>query len=224
MRHLFFPALILCAIAGRTETLSTAPGDDRFVAGEAATFNIPLDSNSFLKGGYPIDSAGFVDLPVIGRVQVADRTSEEVELFLAQKLSNYLKDTHVHAEPAIRLTLLGNWVRQGQYYVSPQSTVWEAVRMAGGIAGERNLNKLKVMRGSKDIEVPLLDDYSKGMTLAASGVKSGDIFVIPVPRDNTGGWYWFKEGITATASIATIITSVLSLYLTFTLLDKSGNL
>ncbi|MDB5047937.1 MAG: Polysaccharide biosynthesis/export protein [Fibrobacteres bacterium] len=214
----------LLAISGlssaRADELPTAPHDDRFVAGEAMSITVPLDTGAFLNGGYAVDSAGFVDLPVLGRLQVAGKTRDQVEEYLVGKLSNYLKDTHVRAVPAIRLTLLGFWTHQGQFYISPNTTVWEAVYRAGGIGGDRNLDKVKVMRGEKDLDVSLLNEYSSGRTLAAAGIRSGDIFLIPIPRDNTGGWYWFKEGLTATAQIATVVGTVLTAYITYTVLDR----
>src|SRR5206468_2608762 len=143
-------------------------------------------------GGYPIDSAGFADLPVVGRVQVAEHTQDEVETFLSERLSNYLKDTHLKVSPAWRITLLGYFTHQGQYYVQPTSTVWEAVHLAGGIAGERTIDKITVWRGGQEVKIPFLDMYSQGRTLANGGFQSGDIVMVPVPRDNTGAWYWFK--------------------------------
>jgi hypothetical protein len=151
---------------------------------------------------------------------VAGHARSEVEDYLAQKLSNYLKDTHIQAVPAIRLTMLGFWTHQGQYYVSPRSTVWEAVHKAGGIAGERTLDQIEVLRGEKHLSMSFLDEYSRGRTLAAAGIRSGDIFVIPIPRDNTGGWYWFKEGLTATAQIATIFGTVMTAYITYVVIQR----
>lgn len=215
--------LVLLAV-GRSpagaQGIATAPSDERFVAGEAMTLHVPLDTVAFLNGGYAIDSAGYVELPVVGRFQVAGRSREDVEAFLGQRLSNYLRDTHVQAKPAIRLTLLGHWTRQGQYYVSPKATVWEAVYQAGGIGGEQNLDKLTVMRGETELDMGLLDSYSQGKTLAAAGIRSGDIFVIPVPRDRTGAWYWFRESLAVTAQIAGIAASALSVYITYLLIEE----
>jgi protein involved in polysaccharide export with SLBB domain len=214
--------LIACGIPVlvSAQGLATGTHDEVFVAGEAMSIEVPLDSTAFLNGGYAVDSAGYAELPVLGRIEVAGKTRDQVEDYLSQKLSNYLKDTHVKAVPAIRLTLLGFWTRQGQYYVSPKTTVWEAVYGAGGIGGERNLEKIKVMRGETDLHISLLNEYSSGRTLAAAGIRSGDLFVIPVPRDNTGAWYWFKEGLTATAQLATIFGTVLTAYITYAYLDS----
>jgi protein involved in polysaccharide export with SLBB domain len=209
--------------AGAQGTIATAPSDERFVPGEALHLDVSLDSAAFLNGGYAIDSAGYASVPVLGRIQVGGKSQGEVEEFLGQKLSNYLRDTHIRATPAIRLTLLGHFVRQGQYYVSPKATLWEAVRAAGGIAGERNLDKITVQRGEETIAISFLNEYSAGKTLLAAGIRSGDIFVIPVPRDNTGAWYWFRESLGATAQIATIASTLLTAYITYLLLEDNRN-
>jgi protein involved in polysaccharide export with SLBB domain len=196
----------------------TAPGptyDDVFIAGEALTVDVALDTGAFLSGGYPIDSAGYVDMPVVGKIEVGGRRRSDVETFLSQKFANYLRDTHVKVVPAIRLTLLGFWVRQGMYYVNPKSTVWEAVYVSGGMAGERTIDKIDVMRGSQIISISFLDEYSRGSTLAKAGFHSGDIIVVPIPRDNTGFWYWFTQTITTTAQIAAILTSAMSAYIIY---------
>lgn len=195
--------------------LPTEPRGERFVAGNALTIDIPLDTAGVVRGGYPIDSAGFADLPILGRVQVDGRTQEEVEAFLSERLANYLKDTHIRVSPAWRITLLGHFAKQGQYYVPPNTTVWETARLAGGIAGERTLDKITVWRGGHEVDIPFLDLYSQGRTLANGGFKSGDIVVVPVPRDNTGAWYWFKETIGVTAQLAGVVTGVITLYILY---------
>jgi hypothetical protein len=101
--------------------------------------------------------------------------------------------------------------------------VWEAVRLAGGIAGERTLDKITVWRGGGEIDIPFLDMYSQGRTLANGGFKSGDIVVVPVPRDNVGAWYWFKETIGVTAQLAGIVSGVVTLYITYLVLQNQKN-
>jgi protein involved in polysaccharide export with SLBB domain len=223
--RLFSLAAAFIALAGSVHAagLPTAPREERFVAGAALTIEIPLDTAGIIRGGYPIDSAGYADLPIVGRIQVDGRTQDEVETYLSERLSNYLKDTHLRVSPAWRITLLGHFAKQGQYYVPPNTTVWEAVRMAGGIAGERTLGKITVWRGGGEIDIPFLDMYSQGRTLANGGFKSGDIVVVPVPRDNVGAWYWFKETIGVTAQLAGIVSGVVTLYITYLVLQNQKN-
>lgn len=216
-------ALATAVSAVRGAALPSVPRSERFAAGAALTIDVPLDSAGIIRGGYPIDSAGFADLPVVGRIQVDGRTQEEVETYLAERLANYLKDTHLRVEPAWRITLLGHFTRQGQYYVPPNTTVWETARLAGGIAGERTLDKITVWRGGHEVGIPFLDMYSQGRTLANAGFKSGDIVVVPVPRDNTGAWYWIKETIGVTAQLTGIITGVITLYITYLVLQNQND-
>lgn len=201
--------------------LPTAPREEIFNAGEALTVEVPLDSSGVIQGGYPIDSAGYADLPVVGRVLVGGKSQFEVEGYLAERLANYLKDTHIKVTPAWRITLLGHFERQGMYYVPASTTVWETAKLAGGIAGERTIDDIDVLRGESVTGIRFLDAYSKGRTLANAGFKSGDIVVVPVPRDNTGAWYWLKESIGVTAQLASIVTSFLTLYITYELLKEN---
>jgi len=158
----------------------------------------------------------------VGRVLVGGRTQEEVETFLSERLANYLKDTHLKVSPAWRITLLGHFTHQGQFYVPPNTTVWETARLAGGIAGERTLDKITIWRGGHLVDIPFLDMYSQGRTLANAGFRSGDIIVVPVPRDNTGAWYWFKETIGVTAQLTSIVTGVITLYITYLVLQNQN--
>jgi protein involved in polysaccharide export with SLBB domain len=199
---------------------SDDPIQERFKAGQALSIKVPLDTGSILKGGYPIDSSGYVEIPVLGRLFVAEKTRGELETYLSEKLSNYLKDTHIQVTPCIRITMLGFWVHQGQYYMSPSTTVWEAVLRAGGIGGERNLDKITVQRGSQVTNIAFLDAYSREITLAKAGIHSGDLVIIPIPRDNTGFWYWFQQSLGVTAQLASVAGGVLSIYLTYTLIQN----
>ena len=226
------PALVLSVLfalplalprAAGVETLQTMPRDEIFAAGAALTIEVPLDTAGLIRGGYPIDTLGYADLPVVGRVFVDGKSQAEVEAYLGERLANYLKDTHIKVSPAMRITMLGHWAKQGQYYVPPNTTVWEAARIAGGIAGERTLDKIKVWRGASETDIPFLDMYSQGRTLANAGFKSGDIIVVPVPRDNTGTWYWIKESIGVTAQLAGVLTGFISLYIGYEVLKSNQN-
>lgn len=227
-RILSILSLLLClaaaapARAQNPDDIGEAPGipSDRVLrANEAMVVSVPMDSSTVFNGSFPIDSAGYVNLPVLGKQYVHGKSVTEMQTFLGQRLAAYLKSTHIMVTPAIRLTLLGHWQKPGMIYVDPDAVLWDACRVAGGPAGEVNIHKWKVLRGSERTEIPLLNEFSMGSTLRHAGVKSGDIFVIPVPNPQSGAWYWFRETLTVTAEIAGVIGAVVTLYLTYLILD-----
>lgn len=194
-----------------------------FKANEGMMILVPLDTASVLNGSYPIDSAGFVNLPVVGRLFVHDQTSGQVETFLGKRMSQYLRDTHVMATPVVRLAMLGFWQHPGMHYVDPELSVWDACRVVGGPAGEVNIGKWRVMRGSRVLDISLLDEFSKGTTVRNAGIRSGDLFIIPVPNPQSGFWYWFRETLTVTAQITSIVGTTLTAYITYLVLEDRND-
>jgi protein involved in polysaccharide export with SLBB domain len=211
------------SVAVPPDTVSGMRATRTFRANEAMIIRVPLDTASVLNGSYPIDSAGYVTLPVVGRLYVHDQTSGMIESYLSKRMSQYLRDTHVMTVPMVRLTLLGYWQRPGMHYVDPELSIWEACRVVGGPAGETNLHRWQVMRGSSPLAIRLLDEFSRGTTLRAAGVRSGDIFVIPQPDPQSGFWYWFRESLTVTAQIAAIVGTTLTAYVTYLVLEERSN-
>jgi protein involved in polysaccharide export with SLBB domain len=191
-----------------------------FDAVDALLISLPLDTASFLNGGYPVDPQGYADFPVLGRFYVRGMEFSRIEDTLSKGLAPYLRDTYVRVRPAIRLTLLGHWQRPGMHYVDAEATVWEACKVVGGPGGEVNLREWVVMRGSQDLGHPILDAFSRGESLREAGVQSGDIFVIPTPNPQEGFWYWFRESLTVTSQIAAITATVLTTYITYTIIEE----
>lgn len=210
-----------------TAIFAQAPVDNSkgeiFRAGDGILLSVPMDTESVINGSFPIDSAGYADLPVVGRIFVHNKTSRQVEDYVSREMAQYLRDTHVRAKPAVRLLLVGFWQHPGMHYVEANASVWEAAKLAGGPAGEVNIKKWIVMRGSEDLTLPILDEFSRGTTLRNAGVQSGDIFVIPVPNEHSGFWYWFTQGLSATAQVATVATAVLSVYIAYLIYHDTNN-
>jgi protein involved in polysaccharide export with SLBB domain len=202
-------------------TQSQTMPDETFRAGEGLTVTAPFDTGSVLNGSYPIDSLGYAEIPVVGKVAVGGRSRAEVEAQISKKLAEYLRDANVYITPTVRITFLGHWVRPGMYYVSPEASVWDIFRIAGGPAGERNLELLTVQRGNDPAAVDLLGAFAQGKTFRASGLRSGDIVKLPVPNERDA-WYWFRESLGVTAQLATVMSTLLTAYVTYLIYDSEN--
>jgi hypothetical protein len=198
----------------------------RMQAGEAMRLQVIPDTASPLNGGYPIDRAGFADLPWLGRFQVEGMTPSELEEALSDRLRDQLKGAAVHAFPAMRIGFLGNWARPGEHYVSMDASIWEAVLTTGGPLGG-GLGVVQVMRGNDlMMQVNLNNDFAKQATLGGAGIRSGDVFLMPmaIAPAAKSTWDSFKEGLTVSTQVLAVLGSLLSTYLTYVVLSDRGKL
>jgi polysaccharide biosynthesis/export protein len=122
------------------------------------TFGNP--ASQFISG-YTVDPTGAITLPVIGAVMVAGKTAIQVQAFIQEKASIYLKDASVQVKVlSFKVTILGELRSPGVYYnYSSSMTVLEAIGMAGGVTDNAQLSQLLVVRrtptGSKSYRLDL---------------------------------------------------------------------
>jgi polysaccharide export outer membrane protein len=88
-----------------------------------------------ITGDYVIDGAGFLAIPVAGRVKAAGITTEQLERRLTAKLnSGILKDARVTIQIGnyAPFYIRGEVKRPGEFPYKPGLTLGDAVAMAGG--------------------------------------------------------------------------------------------
>lgn len=103
---------------------------------------------------YLVDKYGEIDFPVLGKIQVAGLSPEELRKSLNQKLSSYLKDPIINIRLRnFTVTLLGAVNAPGTYQViGEQVTILEALGLAGdlNIKGQRtNIMVIRDFNGTK---------------------------------------------------------------------------
>jgi len=128
---------------------------------------------------YPIDSEGFVILPLIGEIKVKGLTAFELIQRLEKEYEAYLERPYVYVRPLIRVTMQGAFNSPGSYYIDPASSLWELVRIAGGPTRGCDLNKMWVERGGEVVIKKLLDGFERGESLEEIGIESGDQIIAP---------------------------------------------
>ena len=199
------------ALSENTGTAMTAGVSDavlQFKTGDAVRIIVYPDSMGFPGGIYPIDSHGFVDLPIIGYLRVIDMSPEQIEKLLTEKYSAYLPRPNIAVRPAYRISLLGGFLKPGLYWVNPRESLWDAVEKAGGTQREDGIRKIKWERDAKIIKKTIIPEYQSGASLYSIGFKSGDqLRVTARPRQQ------FLESFqTNIMPFFTIILSAASVY------------
>lgn len=202
-------------------TVDSAPGG--LVAGEAMCVRTPSDPSLPVNGCYPIDQAGNVDLPWVGRIKVDGRTPTQMEGALVPQMSDRLRGAPLRVKPALRLGFVGVWARPGEHYLAQDATLWDALMVAGGPAGSNGT--VQIMRsGELMLQVSLLGAYPKQALLKGVGIRSGDLFLLmpaPGPPSKTS-WEIIKESLAISAQLAAVMGSLLSAWLTWDILKKGG--
>jgi len=101
---------------------------------------------------YPVEPDGMVNLPAIGRVEVAGLTRREATLKIQDIYkSKLLKDPIIELTVInLKVTLLGEFGKQGNFYLERDNTdLIEIIGEAGGITKTADPKSLKIIRGDR---------------------------------------------------------------------------
>ena len=99
---------------------------------------------------YTIDSKGDIDFPVVGKIQVAGLTREEI----AEKVKKSLVDASLVKDPTVTVSLsnlhysmMGEVAKPGQYAIEEEKvTILDAISKAGDLTIQGKRNDVMVLR------------------------------------------------------------------------------
>ncbi|MEM6344318.1 MAG: polysaccharide biosynthesis/export family protein [Bacteroidota bacterium] len=127
-------------------------------------FNAETAGNSALSGGgnsptaaiylnsYTITKKGTINLPLVGEMMVAGKTTMEIKAELDSLLIPHLKLVSSSVKLAnFRLTILGEVNIPGQHYIyNDYVTLYEALGIAGDLTEYGNRERLKIVRETEN--------------------------------------------------------------------------
>jgi protein involved in polysaccharide export with SLBB domain len=158
------------AVARRVEAGVLNPGD----AVRITVWRKPEISGEYLvTGDGVIANPFYMDVAVIGLplAAVADRIRVHIEQFETAP--------RVLVEPLYRVAVSGEVRQPSLYSLSPETTVEQAVLVAGGVTERARSERIVLVRGEQQIDVDLTR-HDGG--LARIHVQSGDQIVVPRQR------------------------------------------
>jgi len=156
-----------------------------FHPGDAVMVSVFPDTASFLNRIFPIDDAGYVLMPIVGKVHVSKMTEQELVDFILKNFRDQLKYPYVQVRPLIRVSVLGGVARPGFYYIDPNRSLWELIYETGGPILEDGLKKMKWERNREYVSKDLIPYLQSGQSLAHIGLKSGDQIWTPSQKART---------------------------------------
>jgi len=127
-------------------------------ASTSSTFSVQGSSNlgNATVTGYLVDKAGFIELPLVGKIEVAGKTTSEARDLIRQKAAIYYKDPVVNVRYAnFNITVIGEVNRPAQYTIpNEKASILDAIGMAGDLTiyGKReNIMLIREEGGEKKV-------------------------------------------------------------------------
>ncbi|MEQ9332582.1 polysaccharide biosynthesis/export family protein [Thalassobaculum sp.] len=127
--------LALVACAGEPAPPEPAPPLSAYVIGSGDRIKITVLEIENMTVETDVATDGSVDLPLVGSIRVAGRTTTEVRTVLAERLArDYVKDPKVNVEVAKYrpFYVLGQVNKPGSYPFEPELDIRKAAAIAGG--------------------------------------------------------------------------------------------
>ncbi len=172
------------------------------------------DTSNYLNNIFIVNDRGEINLPIQGRVKVSNFTRSELEKFIKEKFKNYLRINFLQIEINYRISLLGGFENPGLYMVHPDESLWSVIRRAGGFVEEKGFKKMKIFRGSKKVDIDLIDGYAHGKTIRELNIKSGDVITVPIPGEGPDTLTRLSQFLSIVATSAAVYFAYISTLIT----------
>ena len=164
-------------------------GAAAYVLGPQDSLNIRVvDMEEVGDDPYPIDLAGYITLPRIGRVAAAELTVQELQALLTDKFKEYLQEPVVsitvaefHSQP---VSILGAVETPGVHQIRGNKSLFEVISEAGGLKDDAG-NKITITRQMVNGALPLpnaVTDPSGRFSIADLNIRS--VMSAKNPQDN----------------------------------------
>ena len=142
------------------------------------------EANVYING-YTVNDSGFVDLPIIGRINVNQLTEKEATEKIQKAASDFIKNvTAIVKLINFRFTVLGEVRRPGTYTnYNKTLTVFQAIGKAGDLGENADKTKVKLLRKINDSLKVIPLDLTKIEIIASNAyiLQPGDVvYVEPV--------------------------------------------
>ena len=146
---------------------------------------------------YHISDSGYIEMPVLGFINVGGKSLSTVKQMVEKELSKYLKNAFVMVKfPSFKFSTLGEVNQVGVHtHQGEQLNILDALSMAGGITDYGKRQNVIIVRqtqkGTKSIVVDITDDdiiasddyyimpndiiYVKPMKVKVFRIRSGDV-------------------------------------------------
>jgi polysaccharide export outer membrane protein len=139
-----------------------------YVIGESDVLAINVWHEADLTRTVPVRTDGKITLPLIGELQAAGQTVEQLRLTIATQLKHFLESPEVTVivqDPRSQFfTVVGKVQKPGSFPLGQRLTVMDGLALCGGFRDFANVKKIQVVRTHRDGRVERFAfDYKKAV-------------------------------------------------------------
>ena len=172
------------------------------------------DASIYLQS-YTLDEEGFVDFPLIGKIELKNLTVEEAKNKMQAEIDKYVNQTTLIVKLSnFNVTLLGEVGRPGMYKVyQSQINLFEAISMAGNMTSFAKRDEVKVIRQTDNGSEIHVVDMGQADVLASDYyyLKPNDIIYVEPLAAKQWGFTTFPYS--TVLSITSLAVTIVTLYL-----------
>lgn len=164
--------------------------------------------------GYLIDSAGMIEMPIIGELKVGGLNRMEATKLIQNKLTEYLTNPIVQIRIVnFKVTVLGDVRSPGTFTIpNERITILEAIGLAGDLTITGNRKNVKVVRndGKRDFQTVIDLTSQEVFNSPVYYLEQNDIvYIEPNAGARTQSTVWAKVG-TFFVSITSVVVSTIA--------------
>jgi polysaccharide export outer membrane protein len=118
---------------------------------QAGNYNNYYSESGIYLNSYTVNDSGYVEFPLIGKVEVDNLTIQDIQRKLQGKVDEYIKNTVVIVKLAnFRVSMLGEFKNPGKYVVyQDKINIFEAIAMAGDVSDFAKRDRVLLVRQSE---------------------------------------------------------------------------
>jgi polysaccharide export outer membrane protein len=164
-----------------------------------------IDNRSAYEKGFVLGKDGFIELPLIGKINIAGMTIAEARDSLVNRFEKYMDAPIVVIKKlSFKITILGEVNKPGLYYIPNEKiSMLEGLGMAGDLTTYGNRKEIKIVRQSPDgYKEIMLDITTKDILNSEVAYLHPDdvVYVAPVRR----------RSVTTVSPTVAVVTSIIA--------------
>jgi len=189
---LFLFLIVSCSKTGyqvidRNDTMLAALQQNKpYVLGCGDTLRVTVWRHEEASTDAVIMPDGKISLPLVGDMAAAGLTVDELKDELNRKYSEYITEPHititVKETNSLKIYVLGEVTRPGEFKLNSYTDVLQAISMAGGFTIYANKSTIYIIRKEGDKKIKISFNYNEvvaGKNLNQNiPLKPGDIIVV----------------------------------------------